>query len=103
MPMLPRTLLSALFIIAALPAAGADSSANWSNYREAEFVAKTYTFKSGESLPEVKLHYRTLGTPTRGADGKIVNAVLLLQSNTRPGANWLRPSLADEFFKPGQT
>ena len=34
--------------------------------------------------------------------GKIVNGVLLLQGNTGTGANWLRPSLADELFGPGQ-
>ena len=34
--------------------------------------------------------------------GKIVNGVLLLQGNTGTGANWLRPSLADELYGPGQ-
>ena len=28
--------------------------------------------------------------------------MLLLQGNTGTGANWLRPTLADELFKPGQ-
>jgi homoserine O-acetyltransferase len=32
----------------------------------------------------------------------VVNAVLLLQGNTGTGANWFRPTLADELFKPGQ-
>ena len=59
-------------------------------------------FRSGETLPELKLHYRTLGTAKRNAAGKIVNGVLLLQGNTGTGANWLRPSLADELFMPGQ-
>jgi hypothetical protein len=53
-------------------------------------------------LPELKLHHRTLGTPKHDAAGKITNSVLLLQGNTGTGANWLRPSLADELFGPGQ-
>ena len=58
-------------------------------------------FRSGETLPELKLHYRTLGTAKRNAAGKITNGVLLLQGNTGTGANWLRPSLADELFSAG--
>jgi hypothetical protein len=53
-------------------------------------------------LPELKLHFRTLGTSKRNAAGKITNGVLLLQDNTGTGANWLRPSLADALFGPGQ-
>jgi len=74
----------------------------WPNYREGDFVIPNYVFRSGETLPELKLHYRTLGTARRNAAGKIVNGVLLLQGNTGTGANWLRPSLADELFGPGQ-
>ena len=50
----------------------------------------------------MKLHYRTIGTAKRNAEGPVVNAVLLLQGNTGTGANWFRSSLADELFKPGQ-
>ena len=74
----------------------------WPNFREGDFVIRNYVFRSGETLPELKLHYRTLGTAKRNAAGKIINGVLLLQGNTGTGANWLRPSLADELFGPGQ-
>jgi hypothetical protein len=50
----------------------------------------------------MKLHHRTIGTAKRNAGGLVVNAVLLLQGNTGTGANWFRPSLADELFKAGQ-
>src|ERR1700756_4529856 len=90
-----------------MPADNSDGAATangsqWPNYREADFVIRNYVFRSGETLPELKLHYRTLGTARRNAAGKIVNGVLLLQGNTGTGANWLRPSLADELFGPGQ-
>jgi homoserine O-acetyltransferase len=75
----------------------------WPNYREGDFVIRNYLFRSGETLSELKLHYRTLGTAKRNAAGEIINGVLLLQGNTGTGANWLRPSLADELFAPGQT
>jgi homoserine O-acetyltransferase/O-succinyltransferase len=74
----------------------------WPNYREDDFVIRNYIFRSGETLPELKLHYRTLGTAKRNRAGKIVNGVLLLQGNTGTGANWLRPGLADELFARGQ-
>jgi len=79
-----------------------DPATRWPNFREADFVIKNYVFASGESLPELKLHYRTMGVPQRDAAGKIVNGVLLLQGNTGTGANWLRPTLAPELFGPGQ-
>ena len=79
-----------------------DPGAEWPNWREDDFILKDYIFASGERLPELKLHYRTMGVPQRDAAGKIVNGVLLLQGNTGTGANWLRPTLADELFRPGQ-
>src|SRR5216684_2269738 len=98
--MVARLFCAIALIAAAFPAFGQGSK--WPNYQEADFVVKNYLFKSGESLPELKMHYRTLGTAKRDAVGNIVNAVLLLQGNTGTGANWLRPSLADELFAAGQ-
>jgi homoserine O-acetyltransferase/O-succinyltransferase len=72
------------------------------NYQEGDFIIRNYVFRSGEILPELRLHYRTLGTAKHNAASKIINGVLLLQGNTGTGANWLRPSLADELFLPGQ-
>jgi len=80
----------------------ADAVKSWLNYQEADFVLKDYRFASGEVLPELRLHYRTMGVAQRNAAGKIVNGVLLLQGNTGTGENWLRPSLADELYGPGQ-
>jgi homoserine acetyltransferase len=54
----------------------------WPNYSDGDFIIRNYVFRSGETLPELKLHYRTLGTSKRDAAGKITNGVLLLQGNT---------------------
>ena len=56
---IPAT-IAAAFIRIAAPAHA--ENANWPSYREGDFVIKGYEFTSGESLPELNLHYRTLGT-----------------------------------------
>ena len=99
--------LTVIILMAAAFPALAQASANqpntsWPGHREGDYVIKDYKFVSGESLPEVKLHYRTIGTASTNAAGEVVNAVLLLQGNTGTGANWFRPTLAGELFKPGQ-
>src|SRR5262249_9759682 len=44
----------------------------------ADHLIRDFRFASGEALPELRIHYRTLGTPRRGEDGKVSNAVLIL-------------------------
>jgi homoserine O-acetyltransferase/O-succinyltransferase len=99
--MLLRAVLAALVSVAA-PALAEPENAHWPNCQEGDFTIPNYKFASGETLPELKLHYRTLGSAERNGAGEIVNGVLLLQGNTGTGANWLRPTLADELFKDGQ-
>ncbi len=99
--MLIRAVLAALVSVAA-PALAEPESTHWPNYQEGDLTISNYKFASGETLPQLKLHYRTLGSAERNAAGEIVNGVLLLQGNTGTGANWLRPTLADELFKDGQ-
>ena len=104
--MFVRTLIVIVLLASASPALAQDEAnepnINWPGYREGDYVVHEYKFVSGESLPEVKLHYRTIGTAKKNAAGEAVNAVLLLQGNAGTGANWFRPTLADELFKPGQ-
>jgi len=97
-----RALIAALLIGITAPALADPENTNWPNYQESDFTITDYKFASGETLSQLKLHYRTLGTAQRNAAGEVVNGVLLLQGNTGTGANWLRPSLADELFKDGQ-
>jgi homoserine O-acetyltransferase len=81
---------------------GKVNPADWPGYQAGDYVIKDYKFVSGETLPELKLHYRTIGTAMKNAKGEIINGVLLLQGNTGTGDNWFRPTLANELFKPGQ-
>src|SRR5262245_7031939 len=68
----------------------------------ADHVLRDFRFASGETLSELRLHYRTLGTPRRGDDGRVVNAVLILHGTTGSGASFLRPEFAGELFGDGQ-
>jgi homoserine O-acetyltransferase len=69
---------------------------------EADFAIKDFAFASGERLPELRIHYRTLGAPRRDAAGRIVNAVLILHGTGGSGAQFLRPQFSGELFGPGQ-
>jgi homoserine O-acetyltransferase len=69
---------------------------------EGDFSAAGFTLASGQSLPELRMHYRTLGQPRRGPDGRVENAVLLLHGTGGTGAQFLSPQFAGELFGPGQ-
>ena len=97
-----RAVLAAALIGIAAPALAEPDKPNWLNYQEGDFIIRDYKFASGETLSQLKLHYRTLGSAERDGAGEIVNGVLLLQGNTGTGANWLRPTLAGELFQEGQ-
>ncbi len=69
---------------------------------EADYVAKDFRFQTGESLPALTLHYRTLGTPRRDASGVVRNAVLILHGTGGSGAGFLSRTFGGELFGPGQ-
>ena len=67
-----------------------------------DFVVRDWQFKSGETLAEVRLHYYTLGTPTRDASGRVTNAVLILHGTGGSGRGFLTPTYAGMLFGAGQ-
>ena len=69
---------------------------------QGDYVAHDFHFGSGESLAEMKLHYRTLGAPHRDAQGHVDNAVLILHGTGGTGAQFLAPYFAGVLFGPGQ-
>jgi homoserine O-acetyltransferase/O-succinyltransferase len=70
--------------------------------REGDAVLRDFAFESGERLPEVRVHYMTLGTPKRDAQGRVTNAVLIMHGTTGDGSQFLQPQFAGELFAPGQ-
>ncbi|MBI2516695.1 MAG: alpha/beta fold hydrolase [Opitutae bacterium] len=69
---------------------------------EGDFVLRDFKFRSGESLSELRIHYRTVGTPRRDAAGVVRNAVLITHGTTGSGAQFIRPEFAGELFGPRQ-
>jgi homoserine O-acetyltransferase len=70
--------------------------------QESDLVIPNFHFRSGESLPQLHIHYTTLGTPARDAAGRITNAVLILHGTGGSGHQFLRPQFSGELFGPGQ-
>lgn len=69
---------------------------------EADFAIRDFRFTSGETLPELRIHYRTVGTPRRDADGRVRNAVLVLHGTGGTGAQFVGANFAGELFGLGQ-
>src|SRR5205809_662970 len=69
---------------------------------EGDFVIRDFRFGSGETLPSLKLHYRTLGTPRRDASGVVRNAVMILHGTGGTGGAFLSRTFGGELFGAGQ-
>jgi len=69
---------------------------------EGEVLLRDFHFRSGEVLANLKLHYRTYGTPRRDAAGVVCNAVLITHGTTGSGAQFVRPEFSGQLFGPGQ-
>ncbi len=80
----------ALFCLATLACA-----ADYPAPKEGDWIARDFRFHTGEVLPEVKLHYTTVGDP-RG------EVVVVLHGTTGSAASMLTPGFAGELFGPGQ-
>jgi homoserine O-acetyltransferase/O-succinyltransferase len=70
--------------------------------QDGAYIIKNFRFGSGESLPELKLHYLTLGKPHRDAQGHTDNAVLLLHGTGGSAHSLLNSVFANVLFGPGQ-
>lgn len=69
---------------------------------EGDFVLRDFRFDEGSSLPELRIHYTTIGTPRRDSVGVVRNAVLILHGTTGSGRGFLTDNFAGHLFGPGQ-
>ena len=83
------------------PAAAKPGGSKWP-VKDSLYTARNFRFGTGESLPDLNLHYLTLGTPHRNAQGRVDNAVLLLHGTGGNRRTLLNPVFADVLFGPGQ-
>ncbi|MBL8527059.1 MAG: alpha/beta fold hydrolase [Burkholderiales bacterium] len=89
------TLLRAMWVLVyallTLPTLAAD----YPTPKEGDWVVRDFRFHTGEVLPELRLHYTTVGAPTG-------EPVLILHGTTGSGASMLTPAFAGALFGPGQ-
>jgi homoserine O-acetyltransferase/O-succinyltransferase len=99
--MLHRPLLAALLGLFASTAQTADPPPAWPTH-DGTYTSRDFHFGTGETLPELRLRYLTLGTPHKDAAGHTDNAILLLHGTGGDAHSLLNPIFADELFGAGQ-
>jgi homoserine O-acetyltransferase len=98
--MIPR--IRSLTFVSVIFTASFVFAADYPTPTEGDYVVRDFKFTSGETLPELRLHYRTLGKPEKDAQGKTTNAVLLMHGTTGSGAQFIRPEFGGELFGKDQ-
>ncbi|HRH42936.1 MAG TPA: alpha/beta fold hydrolase [Pyrinomonadaceae bacterium] len=66
-----------------------------------DFMMKDFKFQSGESLPELKMHYVTIGQPVKDSKGIVTNAVIILHGTGGNNKNFLNRQFGEVLFKKG--
>jgi homoserine O-acetyltransferase len=69
---------------------------------EGDFTVRNFHFQDGETLPELRLHYRALGSPHRDVRGLVDNAVLIMHGTGGSGSQFMSNGFAGVLFGPGQ-
>jgi homoserine O-acetyltransferase len=95
-----RRIFAVLFVCVA--AGNGAQAADYPSPTEVDYTIRNFKFASGETLPELKIHYRTLGKIEKDANGKVTNAVLIIHGTTGSGAQFIRPEFAGELFGKDQ-
>jgi homoserine O-acetyltransferase/O-succinyltransferase len=97
----PRLILAALLASTVCNAQTSPAPHQWPAESHT-YIIKNFRFGTGETLPELKLHYLTLGLPHTDAAGHTDNAVLLLHGTGGDAHSLLNPVFSDVLFGPGQ-
>jgi homoserine O-acetyltransferase/O-succinyltransferase len=93
---LARIVFPALFACSlAIGLLGAAQAADYPAPKEADWTAHDFRFHTGEVMPDLRIHYTTIGNPSSPA-------VLVLHGTAGSGTSMLTPAFAGELFGPGQ-
>ena len=84
---------AAIFALAMIPLIA--NAADYPAPKQGNWIARDFRFHTGEVLPEIRLHYRTIGKP-EGIP------VVVLHGTGSSGVSMLTPAFAGELFGPGQ-
>jgi homoserine O-acetyltransferase/O-succinyltransferase len=90
-----KLLFAFVFAVTALATAVGAKTQNYPAPNESDWVARDFRFHTGEVLPELRIHYTTIGEPSG-------EPVLILHGTTQSGTGMLSPAFAGELFGPGQ-
>jgi homoserine O-acetyltransferase len=66
-----------------------------------DFTVRDFKFQSGEALPELKIHYVTIGQPAKNNDRIVTNAVIILHGTGGSHRQFLNERFAGVLFKKG--
>lgn len=69
---------------------------------EGDYKVKNFVFESKEVLPELNLHYYTMGTQQKDKNGKTTNAVIVMHGTTGSGNGFFNDRFSGNLFGPGQ-
>jgi homoserine O-acetyltransferase/O-succinyltransferase len=94
--------LFCLLLLLASFSAAQQAPSGYPRQFEGDWTLSDFTFKSGEKLEQLRLHYITLGSPDRDAAGHVRNAVLILHGTGGIGRNFLSEEFGGELFGKGQ-
>jgi homoserine O-acetyltransferase len=97
-----RAIVVLLCGVAQISAQAGNQGGSGPTPQEGDFTLRDFHFHSGETMPEVRIHYATLGKPARDAQGRTNNAVLILHGTGGSGRQFLRPVFSGVLFGPGQ-
>jgi homoserine O-acetyltransferase len=97
----PRALVAAAIMAAAAGSPAAEAPDPLRHF-EGDYVVHNFHFASGETLPELRMHYTVLGQPHRDAHGRVDNAVLILHGTGGSGHNFLTDRFSGVLFGKGR-
>lgn len=83
------------------PSAIASESSPALHQHQADASFRNYKFRDGETLPELRIHYATVGQPHKNAAGSVDNAILLLHWTNASSQALLTPEYKKALFAPG--
>ena len=90
-----RAVLSVGFAVVFAMTSFAALAADYPAPKQGDWIAKDFKFHTGETMPELRLHYATVGEPSG-------QPVLVLHGSGGSSASMLTPTFAGELFGPGQ-
>src|SRR5450631_2049652 len=99
---LPKLYSSALLAFFCLGGAAGHAAGVEARPFEGDYVIHDFHFASGETLPELRMHYTYFGKPKKDALGRVTNAVLIMHGTGGSGRSLVNERFSGVLFGKGQ-